>query len=247
MEFSHIPVLLHETIEGLAIKENGIYVDGTAGGGGHSSEILKHLTTGKLISIDQDPDAISALTQRFKNNENAVKVFDGDYTFSASGDCVIGLTEPFVYNGGNLIISMESSQAGESGDISFSSDYMDYTASYFHYGTWTDNKHFLPQCTFICADEHKYTVTWKNENGDELEKDENVIGGKMPEYNGSTPTKEQDQQHTYTFDKWYIDQDFKTPFDFVTPITKATTLYAKYNKIIHIIAEESVSYNRYCR
>ena len=72
MEFSHIPVLLHETIEGLAIKENGIYVDGTAGGGGHSSEILKHLTTGKLISIDQDPDAISALTHRFKHNENAI-------------------------------------------------------------------------------------------------------------------------------------------------------------------------------
>ena len=72
MEFSHIPVLLHETIEGLAIKENGIYVDGTAGGGGHSSEILKHLTTGKLISIDQDPDAISTLLQKFKNNENAI-------------------------------------------------------------------------------------------------------------------------------------------------------------------------------
>ncbi len=53
MEFSHTPVLLRETIEGLAIKENGIYVDGTAGGGGHSAEILKHLTTGKLISIDQ--------------------------------------------------------------------------------------------------------------------------------------------------------------------------------------------------
>ena len=45
MEFSHVPVLLNETIEGLNIKENGIYVDGTAGGGGHSSEILKRLTT----------------------------------------------------------------------------------------------------------------------------------------------------------------------------------------------------------
>ena len=45
MEFNHIPVLLNETIEGLNIKENGIYADGTAGGGGHSSEILKHLTT----------------------------------------------------------------------------------------------------------------------------------------------------------------------------------------------------------
>ncbi len=72
MEFSHIPVLLNETIEGLDIKENGIYADGTAGGGGHSSEILKRLTTGKLISIDQDPDAISTLTQRFSKNENSI-------------------------------------------------------------------------------------------------------------------------------------------------------------------------------
>ena len=74
MEFSHIPVLLEETIEGLNIKENGIYADGTAGGGGHSSEILKRLTTGKLISIDQDPDAIYTLTQRFKDNENSIIV-----------------------------------------------------------------------------------------------------------------------------------------------------------------------------
>ncbi|MBQ2441881.1 MAG: 16S rRNA (cytosine(1402)-N(4))-methyltransferase, partial [Ruminococcus sp.] len=50
MEFSHKPVLLNEAIEGLAIKENGIYVDGTAGGGGHSSEILKRLRGGTLIS-----------------------------------------------------------------------------------------------------------------------------------------------------------------------------------------------------
>lgn len=72
MEFSHIPVLLNETIKGLDIKENGIYADGTAGGGGHSSEILKRLTTGKLISIDRDPDAISVLTHRFKSNENSI-------------------------------------------------------------------------------------------------------------------------------------------------------------------------------
>ena len=56
------------------LKENGIYVDGTAGGGGHSAEILKHLTTGKLISIDQDPDAITTLTQKFKKNENAIVI-----------------------------------------------------------------------------------------------------------------------------------------------------------------------------
>lgn len=72
MEFNHKPVLLSETIDGLNIKPNGIYVDGTAGGGGHSSEILKKLTTGKLVSIDQDPDAIAVVTERFKNNQNSV-------------------------------------------------------------------------------------------------------------------------------------------------------------------------------
>lgn len=74
MEFSHVPVLLNETVEGLNIKENGIYVDCTAGGGGHSAEILKRLTSGKLISLDQDPDAISTLTQKFKKNENSIIV-----------------------------------------------------------------------------------------------------------------------------------------------------------------------------
>lgn len=74
MSFSHIPVLLHETIDGLDIKENGIYVDGTAGGGGHSAEILSHLIDGKLISIDQDPDAIKHVSERFKDNPNSIIV-----------------------------------------------------------------------------------------------------------------------------------------------------------------------------
>ncbi len=72
MEFNHIPVLLSETIEGLNINPNGIYVDGTAGGGGHSAEILKRLKNGKLISIDQDPDAICTVKQRFADNENSI-------------------------------------------------------------------------------------------------------------------------------------------------------------------------------
>ena len=74
MEFNHIPVLLNETIEGLAVRENGIYVDGTAGGGGHSAEILRRLKSGRLISIDQDPDAIQTLTERFKKNENSITI-----------------------------------------------------------------------------------------------------------------------------------------------------------------------------
>ena len=60
MEFSHVPVLLQECLDGLAIKPEGTYLDGTAGGGGHSSEIARRLTTGHLYSLDQDPDAIAA-------------------------------------------------------------------------------------------------------------------------------------------------------------------------------------------
>lgn len=73
MIFSHIPVLRDETINALNINPDGIYVDGTAGGGGHSYEILKRLSPkGKLISIDQDPDAIATVTQRFKDYENSI-------------------------------------------------------------------------------------------------------------------------------------------------------------------------------
>ncbi len=74
MEFSHIPVLFNETIDLLNIKPDGTYVDGTAGGGGHSEAILKRLTTGRLISIDQDPDAINAVTARLSKYKNSIIV-----------------------------------------------------------------------------------------------------------------------------------------------------------------------------
>ena len=70
MEFNHISVLLNECIEGLNIKENGIYVDGTLGGGGHSSHIAAKLTTGRLIGIDQDTDAIQAASKRLEPYKN---------------------------------------------------------------------------------------------------------------------------------------------------------------------------------
>ena len=57
----HTPVLLKESIEGLNIKPNGVYVDVTFGGGGHSREILKHLKSGKLVAFDQDSDALQNL------------------------------------------------------------------------------------------------------------------------------------------------------------------------------------------
>lgn len=66
MEFAHKSVLLDESIEGLAIKPDGIYIDCTAGGGGHSLEIAKRLTTGKLICFDQDSEAIKAASKRLE-------------------------------------------------------------------------------------------------------------------------------------------------------------------------------------
>lgn len=63
-DFHHISVLLDECIEGLNIKPDGIYVDGTLGGAGHSSEVAKRLTTGRLIGIDRDPVALKAAGER---------------------------------------------------------------------------------------------------------------------------------------------------------------------------------------
>jgi len=67
MEFSHKPVMLYECLEGLNINPEGIYLDGTAGGAGHSSEVAKRLTTGRLISLDRDPDAVAVATERLKD------------------------------------------------------------------------------------------------------------------------------------------------------------------------------------
>ena len=64
MGFHHIPVLLEECLCGLAIQPGGVYVDGTAGGAGHSSEIARRLTTGRLIALDKDPDAVKAARAR---------------------------------------------------------------------------------------------------------------------------------------------------------------------------------------
>ncbi len=72
MSFNHVSVLLKECIEGLNIKPNGIYVDGTLGGGGHSFKILQLLDKGKLIGVDQDTDALNAATEK-------LKIFEGKF------------------------------------------------------------------------------------------------------------------------------------------------------------------------
>lgn len=88
MEFTHIPVLFHETIESLEIKPDGLYVDCTAGGGGHSGAILERLSeNGRLIAIDRDPEAIEILRERIGKDtrvrlvqdtfDNLTRILDG--------------------------------------------------------------------------------------------------------------------------------------------------------------------------
>ena len=78
-EFHHVSVLLQECIDGLAIKPDGIYVDGTLGGAGHSSQIAKRLTTGRLIGIDRDPVALKAAGERLKPYEDRVKLVHSNF------------------------------------------------------------------------------------------------------------------------------------------------------------------------
>lgn len=82
MEFVHKSVLLNETIAALDIKSDGIYVDGTAGGAGHSSEIVKRLKGGFLYALDRDPDAVKTATERLK--DYPAKVIESNFCDMAS-------------------------------------------------------------------------------------------------------------------------------------------------------------------
>ena len=80
MEFKHISVLFNETIEGLNIKENGIYVDGTLGGGGHSLGILSHNKSISLIGIDRDAEAIEASKKRLAEYSHRVTFVNNNFS-----------------------------------------------------------------------------------------------------------------------------------------------------------------------
>ena len=79
METSHIPVLLKESIEGLNIDPAGIYVDGTLGRGGHSEEILKRLTTGRLVAIDRDETAITEAGERLSPYKDRLTIVKANF------------------------------------------------------------------------------------------------------------------------------------------------------------------------
>lgn len=106
MEFSHTPVLLDEVLENLEIKPNGIYVDCTLGGAGHSSKILEKLETGLLVGFDKDQEAIDASTKKLskickvfskdnfkKNNEKSCLIIKDDFKNSPSVLIELGITK----------------------------------------------------------------------------------------------------------------------------------------------------------
>ena len=80
MEYGHAPVLLWECIEGLDIKPDGIYVDGTLGRGGHSVEIAKRLTSGRLIGIDRDMTAIREAGERLRECGDRFTAVHGNFS-----------------------------------------------------------------------------------------------------------------------------------------------------------------------
>ena len=83
-EFHHVSVLLDECIDGLNIKPNGVYVDGTLGGAGHSSQIVKRLSTGRLIGIDRDPVALKAAGERLAPYSDRVTLVHSNFCEIAS-------------------------------------------------------------------------------------------------------------------------------------------------------------------
>lgn len=117
MEFKHISVLLDETINSLNIKPDGIYVDGTVGGAGHSAEIAKRLTNGRLICLDRDPEAVVTARERLRGY-NATVV---QSNFSEMGQVVKGMG----LNGvdGILLDLGVSSYQLDNGDRGFSYKY----------------------------------------------------------------------------------------------------------------------------
>lgn len=93
MDFNHISVLLEESVNSLNIKPDGIYVDCTAGGGGHSAAILAHLgKDGRMVLIDQDPDAVATVTERFAGDSRVTVVKNNFCNISSILD-ELGITQ----------------------------------------------------------------------------------------------------------------------------------------------------------
>lgn len=115
MEFKHQSVLLEETIRNLRVKPDGIYVDGTLGGGGHSYEVCQRLSAkGSLIGIDQDADAIKAAGQRLQEFEDRVTIIRSNYCSMKKELQKIGITsvDGIILDLGVSSYQLDNSQRG---------------------------------------------------------------------------------------------------------------------------------------
>ena len=119
-EFKHYSVMLNECIEALNIKPEGIYVDCTLGGGGHSEEIVKRLTTGRLIAIDQDEDALSAAKERLKPYSDKIEFVHSNFSELKSILEELGIkkTNGVLYDLGVSSYQLDNSERG----FSYNSD-----------------------------------------------------------------------------------------------------------------------------
>ena len=114
-EFSHYSVLLSECIDALDIKPDGIYVDGTAGGGGHSLEIAKHLgKNGRLIAIDQDEDAIAAASARLSGFSDRVTIVRNNFSNLADVCAELGIDkiDGFLIDAGVSSFQLDCAERG---------------------------------------------------------------------------------------------------------------------------------------
>ncbi|MBS4960055.1 MAG: 16S rRNA (cytosine(1402)-N(4))-methyltransferase RsmH [Clostridiales bacterium] len=111
MEFHHVSVLLNECLENLHIDPDGIYVDGTLGGAGHSSEIVKRLKNGRLIGIDQDEEALEAAKKRLEPYKDKVTLVHSNFSHIADVLDELGVRQ---VNGILLDIGVSSHQLDES-------------------------------------------------------------------------------------------------------------------------------------
>ena len=113
IHFEHKPVLFKETIESLNIDPEGTYIDGTAGGGGHSGAILQRLTTGTLLSIDRDPDAIAVVKERLGKYPGSVVAMGNFCDIGVSSYQLDTAERGFSYHA-DAPLDMRMSQSGTS-------------------------------------------------------------------------------------------------------------------------------------
>ena len=162
MEFKHIPVMLNEVIDGLNIKKDGIYIDGTIGGAGHSKEIIKRLSDkGLLIGIDRDKDALKAANENLKDFKN-YKLIHGNHD-----DIRAILNQMGIDKVDGILMRMDKSQKLTAMDVVNKYSEKDLADIIYKYG---EEKHSRTIAKNICIARKNKKITTTKELVDIIEK-----------------------------------------------------------------------------